>query len=100
MIKPRRILLMACSQRKKKGRRNLPAIDRYDGPAFRVLRKYLREVNDRSLSVYVLSAQYGIIPSWKRLPNYDQKMNFERASVLRVLAIKKLKSVLRNSCYD
>jgi len=38
-----RLLFIACSQRKNPAEGVLPALDRYDGPAFGVLRKYLRE---------------------------------------------------------
>ena len=40
-----RMLILSCSSRKKPTNRQMPAIERYDGPAFRVLRKFLREQN-------------------------------------------------------
>src|SRR5438034_6245695 len=52
----RRVLVISCSERKRSVQGPLAAIDRYDGPAFRVVRRYLRETQDRALKVYILSA--------------------------------------------
>ena len=43
---PTRLLVLACSERKRAGPGLLPAAERYDGPAFRVLRAYLRTAAD------------------------------------------------------
>ena len=62
----------------------MPAIDRYNGPVFRVLRKFLRVSLDESnlLDVYVLSAQFGLIPASTPIPNYDRRMTAQRAREL------------------
>ncbi len=54
-----RLLIVTCSQRKNPTLGLLPAIDRYDGPAFLVLRKYLREGVGDAPRVLILSAKYG-----------------------------------------
>jgi hypothetical protein len=87
---------MSCSQRKVRKKGLIPAIKRYDGPPFRVLRKYFREIADPRLSVYVLSARFGVIASRCRIPNYNCKMNVQRARTLRKRAVPRIKSVLRN----
>jgi hypothetical protein len=56
-----RLLILSCSQRKAPWEGDLPALDRYDGPAFRVLRKYLRTHSDDSLAILILSAKFGLI---------------------------------------
>ena len=38
------MLILACSRRKRPDEGLLPAIERYDGPTFCVLRRFLREV--------------------------------------------------------
>ena len=38
-----RLLIISCSRRKNPASKKLPAIERYDGPIFQVLRKFLRE---------------------------------------------------------
>jgi hypothetical protein len=85
----RRLLVLACSARKRKDTGPLPALERYDGPAFRVLRKFRAGAADPP-DVLVLSAKYGLVPSAREIPHYDTCMTPElagemRADVLRVL---------------
>lgn len=84
MIKDRRLLLMACSRRKRPDSGPMPAIDRYDGPAFRVVRRYLRQspTGASKLDVQILSAAYGLIPSTHSIVDYDRKMTPARAAEL------------------
>ena len=42
MTADHRLLILSCSQRKRPDRVLLPALERYDGPVFRMLRKFLR----------------------------------------------------------
>lgn len=78
-----RLLILACSQRKRPEASPLPAIERYDGPAFRVLRRYCRLIQDSELIVYVVSAEFGLISAKKTIPTYDRRMISERAEDLR-----------------
>ena len=55
------MLILACSRRKRPDDGLLPAIERYDGPAFRVLRRYLRERPAGAPDVFILSAEHGLI---------------------------------------
>ena len=90
---------MSCSQKKVQKGDLIPAMERYDGPAFRVIRKYLNDVGDPYLAVYVLSAQFGVISARRRIANYDRKMNAQRARFLRRPAVRRIKSILRNRKY-
>ncbi len=60
----KRLLILSCSQRKSESLERLPAIERYNGPLFFVLRRFIRECpgQARHLDVYILSAAYGLIP--------------------------------------
>jgi hypothetical protein len=78
-----RLLILACSQRKRPAKGLLPAVERYDGPAFLVLRRYLREVADDGLTVLVLSAKYGLISADRRIPDYDQRLTRDSARKLQ-----------------
>ncbi len=83
MVSDRRLLILSCSQRKRSAPGLLPATERYDGPAFRVLRRFLREHPDRTgLDVFVLSAAYGLIPAEYPIAEYDQVMTPQRAAEL------------------
>jgi len=70
-----RLLIISCSQRKKSDAGLLPAIDRYDGPAFRVLKKFLGAAPDDSVTVLIVSAKYGLIESSQLIPDYDCRMS-------------------------
>ena len=81
----RRLLILSCSQRKRETQEPLPAIERYNGPLFFVLRRFLRECprQARQLDVYILSAAYGLIPGNFPTAWYDQKINASRVAELR-----------------
>lgn len=81
MVSGGRLLILSCSQRKRSDPGLLPAIERYNGPAFQVLRKFLRERPDdtRRLDVFIMSAAYGLIPAEYPIANYDQVMTSQRA---------------------
>jgi len=85
MVSNRRLLVLSCSQRKRFDPGLMPAIERYDGPAFRVLRRFLREQPEcaEQLDVWILSAAYGLIPADFPTPEYDQVMTSQRAAELR-----------------
>ncbi|HZU77342.1 MAG TPA: hypothetical protein VFA70_11300 [Dehalococcoidia bacterium] len=91
----RRLLLLACSQQKRPDAGTLPAVERYDGPAYKVLRRYMRTYPQRMPDVYILSAEFGLIRGDAPIPPYDRRMTERRArelrdqviSVLRVLDI-------------
>lgn len=97
-----RLLILSCSQRKRDTPDVLPAWQRYDGPAYRVMNKFLRlhpsEV--QSLDVYILSAEFGLIPSDKPIPDYDRRITAERVKELQYPTLSKLKQILVSKQYE
>jgi hypothetical protein len=91
-----RLLILSCSQRKTLAKRRLPAIDRYDGPAFRVLRKYLREGPAEVPTVLILSAKYGLIECDRQIPWYDHRLSSASADSLRLRVLETARRVLRS----
>ncbi|HEY5869186.1 MAG TPA: hypothetical protein VI542_27080 [Candidatus Tectomicrobia bacterium] len=76
----RQLLVLGCSQAKRETPGLLPAIDRYDGSSYRVLRNYLREREWPSkLSVAILSAKYGLVGGFTGIEDYDERMTPLRA---------------------
>jgi hypothetical protein len=74
-----RLLILSCSKAKRQTERPLAAIDVYDGPAFRVLRKFIStSPMRRPLDVAILSAKYGFISPRTRILSYDQRMSAAR----------------------
>lgn len=96
MASNRRLLILSCSRSKRDIPGLLPAIERYDGPSFRVLRRFLREQPSAAmqLDVFILSAAYGLISAQQPIPNYNQMMTSQRAFELR----KALLDTLGNLC--
>ena len=97
-----RLLLMGCSQAKVGTCGRLPAFQRYDGPAYRVFRKFLRDDPDAEppLNLYILSAKYGLISGDILIPDYDLRMTKERAEQLKPAVKKSLALILSLYHYD
>jgi hypothetical protein len=103
---PSYLLLLACSQRKRPDHGLLPAIDRYDGVNFRVLKKAKREGYwPAGLRVLILSAKYGLLEADDPIEDYNLKMTRDMAKQFQhsvghrlsaVLAQHEWKSVLVN----
>ena len=81
----KRILIQACSQRKINATAPVAAEELYDGTAFRVVRKYLREkeLREPDFKWLILSAEYGLIEAGKLIAPYDRKMDQRRAAALQ-----------------
>lgn len=96
-----RCLILSCTQAKRGDERPLPALERYDGPAFRVVRRFLREADPalRDVDVYALSARYGLISANQRIADYDQRMTPARAAELRPEVLSRLREILSQD-YD
>lgn len=95
----RRLLILACSQRKRTDPIMLPALERYDGPFFRVLRRYLRswaadQHGRPPPDTYILSAEFGLIPGDKPIPFYERRMTAERAEQLRPNVLNTMQELL------
>jgi hypothetical protein len=77
------LIVLGCSATKFPTDTGLPAICLYNGPAFKVLRAFLRHYRWPSpLSIAILSAKHGMIGALASILPYDQRMTSERASQL------------------
>lgn len=80
----------------------MPAIERYDGPAFRVLRRYLQnneapnESRRTEPDIYILSAEFGLIPANQHIPDYDRRMTRQRAEELYPCVTDDLRCLLNS----
>lgn len=75
-----RLLILACSQRKKAGAEYMPAIERYDGPLWQTLRT--TELPD-NLAVMFLSAKYWLGRESTPIDDYNARLTpetYERVS--------------------
>jgi hypothetical protein len=91
-----RCLILSCSRTKNGTLQPLPAVQRYTGPLYQVLRRFIRENPEEAadLTVYILSARYGLIDSQTPILPYDQKMTPIRANELHAEVLSKIKRVI------
>jgi predicted RNA-binding protein len=89
------LLILPCSKRKKRIS-NAYAIDLYDGPFYRMVRKNKPE----NLDILILSAKYGLIRYNEKISDYEQIMTVERAEELANSVYIKLKEILKMNHYD
>lgn len=74
-ISRQRLLILSCSKSKSLTRGSAPAINLYDGPAFRVLRRFMSTSGaPAALETVILSAKHGFISPTTKLKVYDQRM--------------------------
>ena len=90
----RSLVILGCSQRKKRTSRLIAAIERYDGPAFRVLRKHNREISEPLPDTYILSGRFGLISGEFLIPRYERRIEKTDHVTLRVQVEKQLKQTL------
>lgn len=96
-----RLLILSCSKKKRLTPGFLPALERYDGPIFRVMNKFMQECpcEAKLLDVYILSAKFGLIPAGQPIPNYDLRVTMQRVEKLQLRTLTKLKQILIDGQY-
>ena len=79
------LLLISCSQTKRQDAKLMPAVERYDGPVYRCLRKLIRDelYPEDEIGCLIISAKYGLITAQDYVEYYDQRMTPSRAVELR-----------------
>jgi Family of unknown function (DUF6884) len=82
---PHRLLVLACTATKRPDLSPLPALQRYDGPSFRTLRRWrtLNPHDAERLDVLILSARLGLIAADALIEDYDQRMTQQQAVALQ-----------------
>ena len=93
-----RLLILSCSARKRGDGDLLPAVERYDGPAFRLFRKYRRaptpELGAGAVRAYILSAEFGLVGEDALVPPYDRLMTTDRGRELRPAVAAAMRALL------
>jgi hypothetical protein len=95
-----RFLLLSCSSLKKRGALPIAALERYDGPAFRVVRRYLRGNPSEPPAIRIISAHFGLISGHDLVPLYDRNMTPKRVIELRPLIRKSLEEIWERTVYS
>lgn len=89
------LLILPCSKQKKQ-LYSTSALELYDGPFYRVVRKN----QPKNLDILILSAKYGLISSDNLISYYDQIMTPKRVEELAMEIMVKLERIFRNENYD
>ena len=88
------LLILGCSNKKIESSGQIPALEVYDGPNYRVLRKFLRENGwPPGLMIKIISAKYEIIDATKLIEPYDERLDKETAQKMRPKVRQILKEV-------
>jgi hypothetical protein len=95
----KRLLILGCSRRKRNNLDKLTAIERYDGPSFRVLRNFFKQHPLEVVDVYIVSAEFGLIAGDTPIPNYDRLMTKVRSQELQSPVRVKLQQILQKGDY-
>ena len=92
----RRLLIISCSQRKSTQPELLPAVQRYDGPTLKLLRRFLREQPEKAklLDVHIISAVWGLIPCDHLIHDYDLLLTSQRAVELNAQVLATFASIV------
>jgi len=100
MMPLQRVLILACSARKRDDPQPMPALQRYDGIFHRVLRRWLHTAETsqkESLAIFILSAEFGLIEATTLIPYYDRKMDKARAQELAPRVVAELRARLQSA---
>lgn len=94
-----RLLMLAGAATQRRDPARLPAYERYDSPAWRVLRTILRTTPTLGLDldVYALSATYGLLPAAHPMLPDRQHLDSLRAAMLQPLVMVRLEQVLAHT---
>jgi hypothetical protein len=96
----RRLMIIACGATKRHDAEPLAAIERYMGPPYRTLRKALRDLGEDRPDILVVSAEFGLIAGDTPIPDYDRRMNRDRAAELRPQVAQALAAALATGSYE
>jgi len=95
------LLVQSCSNRKREASSQLPAMERYDGYFFRIVKKAIDEGALRDdIDIVILSAEFGLLNLDDQIPMYDRQMTSKRAGELRDDAVSSLVSRVQRGDYD
>jgi len=94
-INKKYLLINSCSK-KKRILYGVKAIDLYDGPAFKIIRRY----KPKNVDLFILSAKYGLIGGDDIIDYYDEKMTSSKAETMSEVIRDVFQTLIEKSRYD
>lgn len=96
-----RLLVLSCSQRKRRINSPVEALSLYSGVFFQVLKKALVKPEiHKDLDVIILSAKYGLLLPTTLISHYDERMTKKRLAELQPLVFQDLRDFLCSKNYS
>jgi hypothetical protein len=99
-IRHKKLLIISCSARKKKLQHVAPAVEVYDGPFFRVLRKMKANKKCPLFHIRIISAKYGLITPNTPIGYYDQRITKKNPPEWSKMVLNSLKLLIRKNNYS
>lgn len=98
LMHPKKLLVVSCSERKKVELNRMPAIEMYDGPMFRMIRKH-KPFFYNGIDLLIVSAKYGLMKPSLQILNYDKRLSKEQIPELRKQTLARLEKFTSNENY-
>jgi hypothetical protein len=96
-----RLLLISCSQRKIDTTDTLFALDLYDGPFYRLIKKMKRDdLFPSNVHTLIISAKYGLIDLYDLVQNYDKKMTLNDALDMKPIVQSDIDDFMKKTSFD
>jgi len=98
----RRLIIIAGSKRQNSNPQPLPAIERYEGVYFRVLKKHIREGKMKNTDILILTEKYGLLSSNQLVPynpEYSPRIATNNLNDARRRNLQKLQQELSKEEY-
>lgn len=98
-----RLILLSASRRRSNNPKTIPAIERYQGVYFRVLKKYLREGRLRNTDILIVSEKFGVLRPEDKVPYhkpFEGKLGKEEVQKARQANLTKLAEIFSKKRYS
>jgi hypothetical protein len=99
LMHSKKLLIVSCSERKRDLMNLTPAVQLYDGPMFRMIRKF-QPIYYNGVDLMIVSAKYGLVPHNRLIRNYDQRLTPERLPSLQKESMARLQGKLSTATYN
>lgn len=97
----RQLLVQSCSETKVDTKTAVPALERYDGYFYKIIKKAIDEGQfDSAIDICCLSAEHGLIDADEPIEPYDRRMDEERAAALRSDVVESLRAKISDGEYE
>ena len=98
-MRPKKLLIVSCSERKRDLINLTPAVELYDGPMFRMIRNF-EPIYYNGVDLMIVSAKYGLIQHNHLIRNYDQRLTPKKLPFLQKESLERLQEKLSKADYN